>query len=191
MPLEYFVNSLLLSNEVDLYFISRLILCWAMLQHGKLVARKASCLQCKTFNCACSIFCYHFCYILFVSFFVNIGGNLFEERINQSDFFLLTPWRKVLLEKMIVAQLVKRFPFEAFTVMIQVEVFWVVAPCSGRIPTFHRSMVPPSSGWSDLWIGGILPQHYMASLLRGPWLEGDSLLIVYIRSCHWTLTWTI
>jgi hypothetical protein len=44
--------------------------------------------------------------------------------------------------------------FEAFTAeMFQVEVFWVVTPCSefcGRIPTFWMSVLFPSSGWSDL-----------------------------------------
>jgi len=37
---------------------------------------------------------------------------------------------------------------EVFTTLkIQTEVFWAVTPCNvvGRIPTIHRSMLPPSS----------------------------------------------
>jgi len=32
---------------------------------------------------------------------------------------------------------------------IQVEVFWVVTPCSwpGRLPTFRITVLPPSSEW--------------------------------------------
>jgi hypothetical protein len=35
-------------------------------------------------------------------------------------------------------------------VKIQVVVFCVMTPCSGRIPTFRRTMLSPSSGWSAL-----------------------------------------
>jgi len=34
--------------------------------------------------------------------------------------------------------------FEVFTEMIQVVVLWVVTPCD-RIPTFRRTLLPPSS----------------------------------------------
>jgi len=41
--------------------------------------------------------------------------------------------------------------FEIFTaVKIQTDGFWVTTPrslCCGRTPTFHSSMLPPSSVW--------------------------------------------
>jgi hypothetical protein len=81
-------------------------------------------------------------------------------------------------------------------VIFQVEVIWVGTPCCVlvghkhcrgpcylhlqgelRIPTFQRSVLLPSSGWSedwgimDLWNVGILPQHCTASNPRKPRLE--------------------
>jgi hypothetical protein len=48
----------------------------------------------------------------------------------------------------------------------------------GGIQTFQKSMLPPSSGWSDedggsidLWNVGILPQHCTASQCRSPGLN--------------------
>jgi hypothetical protein len=71
------------------------------------------------------------------------------------------------------------------------DVVW----CCGRIPTFRRTILPPSSGWSDLTgksgidIGqsihpanggmkvcrnvGSLPQHYTASQPRRPLLQSS------------------
>jgi hypothetical protein len=57
--------------------------------------------------------------------------------------------------------------FEVFTaVNIQIEV-WVVTPqCCGRISTFLRTLLPPSSGSKVLRNDGILPQHYTRSQLK-------------------------
>jgi hypothetical protein len=41
----------------------------------------------------------------------------------------------------------------------------------GRMPTFQKFMLLPSSGQTDLWNDGILPQHYTASQPRRPRLE--------------------
>jgi hypothetical protein len=73
-------------------------------------------------------------------------------------------------------------PFELQVHPIQVKVFWVVTPCSvvGYQPMFQRSMLPPSSGWSedggsmDLWNVGVLLQQYTASRPRRPRLESSS-----------------
>jgi hypothetical protein len=57
--------------------------------------------------------------------------------------------------------------FETFTmVKIQVQVFSVVMPCSDVTAYQHIR-----GGWMDLWIAGILPQHYTASQPGRPRLE--------------------
>jgi len=70
--------------------------------------------------------------------------------------------------------------FETFTVvMFHVEVYWVVTSCCcGRIPTFRRTMLPPSSSSMVLWNVGILQQHYTASQPRRPWHETSPRNIV-------------
>jgi hypothetical protein len=42
--------------------------------------------------------------------------------------------------------------FEKFSTLDQVIVFWVAAPCSDVVglPTFRRTLLPPSSRWCDL-----------------------------------------
>jgi hypothetical protein len=75
------------------------------------------------------------------------------------------------------------------TTMFQVEVLWIETPCSVmvRIPTFQRSVLPPSSGWSedggstDLRNVGIL-QHYTASQPRWLWLEIFHVFILIVTS---------
>jgi hypothetical protein len=54
--------------------------------------------------------------------------------------------------------------FEAFTaVIIEVEVSCVATPCNVAIRYQFYSM--------DIWNAGILPQHYVASKPRRPWLK--------------------
>jgi hypothetical protein len=61
--------------------------------------------------------------------------------------------------------------------------------CCCRIPTFRRSMLPPSSGWSEdvdsmvLRNVGILPQHYTASQPRiySTWILTAMKVSVYER----------
>jgi len=71
--------------------------------------------------------------------------------------------------------------------------------CCGRIPTFQGSMLHPSSlhpedgGSMDQWNFSILPQHYMMSQLRRPWLEEINMKANHVlswksclqRTCYW------
>jgi hypothetical protein len=58
--------------------------------------------------------------------------------------------------------------------------------CCGRIPTFRRSMLTPSSEWSEggdnmyLWNAGILPQHHTVSQPRITRLERKSLFWLFL-----------
>jgi len=82
--------------------------------------------------------------------------------------------------------------FEGFTAaMFQVEVFFFFCDalwCCGRIPTFQRSVLPPSAWWSGgedggsvgLWKVGVLPEHCTASKprkLRLQMLSFDTFII--------------
>jgi len=53
-------------------------------------------------------------------------------------------------------------------VKIQVKVFWVMTPCSvhGRVPTFQRTLLPPSSGWRWRHYGP-LKLWYLTTALHG------------------------
>jgi hypothetical protein len=71
------------------------------------------------------------------------------------------------------------FDFEAFTAVIfQVEVFWIVTPCSVMVG-YRRCRGPcclhlqdeVKGGSGDLWNVGILPQYNMASQSRRSWLS--------------------
>jgi len=70
---------------------------------------------------------------------------------------------------------------------------WDTIQWCGRIPTFWRTMLPPSSGWSE-WQAihledegcvvlqniGIPPHPLMVSQTRGLWLEKSNLFIHFM-----------
>jgi hypothetical protein len=67
--------------------------------------------------------------------------------------------------------------------VFQVEVFWVVTPCSIAVENPYCLHLHPEDGGSmDLWIVGILPQHYTASQPRKPRLEvtGTFRWVIYL-----------